>query len=190
MFVILLNTLWGYIVFIAIILFVIANLYTYNKIAYNATHMFTTVKRNYKYLIIGDECNINNLVEEEKNYIYFLSPINRTLYANYELIRRLYSLLDEEKGILILVMKKKTRIQKSLCVFDIPYIHEYTLNNLGMGKMKLLCHFPILFSPAGCIKLFYIKKRDSKFEVAECPSKEIIQFCRDRNINLQFKYIK
>lgn len=185
--IILVNQLEVYIAFLFIALFLIVNHIVYIKIAYNATHLFTTLDRNYKYLVVGDWCNIEELVKGDK-FISFLSPEKRSPHTILELVRRLYSLLDEETGILIIVLNEEYSLKKRFSVFDIPFLHEITLKANGIGWMKYAVRLPLLFSPCKSFMLFQDKK--VCFKEIECPFPEITRFCNDRGIHLKFKYIK
>lgn len=185
--VVIINKVEVYVASIFIILFLIANHFIYKKLAYNAIHLFSTIDRNYEYLVIGDWCDIENIVKGSK-FISFLSPEKRSPYIILELIKRLYSLLDEKKGTIVIVLNKKHSNKKRFSVFDIPFLHEITLKNKGIGWMKYAVRLPLLFNPYRCLLLFRNKRVD--FEEVECPFPEISKFCNDRGVRLIFNYIK
>ena len=156
--------------------------------SYNATHLFTTIDRNYLCLVIGDDCVEAGKFEKEEKCITFLSPVPRSMECVTILVKRLYSLLDETHGELI-IMKRKVEPDRKFSVFDVPYIHENTLHILGIERMKYACRMPLLFSPIGSIKLLLNVKMKGEIQRVSCPSDELIRFCESRNIKYKFYYI-
>lgn len=171
------------------IVFLLLNFIVYRKNAFYATHMFTTVSRNYKYLIVGDDCDYKKLLEGDTN-IAFLSPVTQSSYATFEFVRRLYSLLDENNGTLLMVKRNYEDTKKEISVFDVPYLHENTLNKLGKGRMRIWCHLPFLFNPIGSLKVLFEKRNKSIPVECECPNQEINQFCESRNIKVKYYKIR
>ena len=165
------------------------NLWVYKKSSYNATHMFSTIGRNYKYLVIGDQCDYQNVIGDD-NSIAFLSPIPQSNYATYEFVRRLYSLLDEEYGTLVITKFENNNNETRISVFDVPYLHENTLSQLGKQRMKLLCRLPFLYSPIGSFKVLWGIKCNKIPEITNCPLGNIVAFCESRNIRLKYYKIK
>lgn len=51
--VLIINNVWGYIITILFALFLLINLLAYRKFSFIATHLFTTIGRNYERLIIS-----------------------------------------------------------------------------------------------------------------------------------------
>ena len=92
------NCIFLYILYALGVLFLLANIYCKKKICWNADHLFTTIDRNYDVLIIGENCNLEL---NGKKVIRFCSH-NRSMLASYELLRRLFSLVDEENGKIII----------------------------------------------------------------------------------------
>lgn len=182
------NNVWIYITFLIAIIMLLVNKNVYDKAAFNSTHLFTTIDRNYDYLVIGDYCDISNYERQGKTIAY-LSPKLRSMEAIELLVMRLYSLLDEEKGELIIIKDKKGKSSK-ISVFDIPFLHEITLNKLGLSKMKYLCRLPLLFAPIGSIRLLLSIRRKGILQESKCPSEKLAAFCESRHIKYKFYYLR
>lgn len=176
------NSIWLYSITIMGILFLALNLAVYKKMAYNANHLFTTIERNYKYLIIGDNCDYTDIVGQE-SCIKFLSPVKRSDQSIEILAKRLYSLVDEEKGTIILCTNEQNR-ELGIDIFDVPYIHENDLRKLGIFKLKYLCRLPIFFYPIGCAKLLFMSPNSVKPKLITTGYSEIREFFNKRNIKL------
>ena len=181
------NVLWLYVFTTLFLLFLFVNIWAYRKFSYNASHLFTTIGRNYEKLVIGDDCDLSTVLDGKRS-ILFMSPQPRSMQAVEFLVKRLYSLLDEEKGELIIVMKRPDK-NKGINVFDIPYLHENTLNDCGLTKMRYLCRLPLLFSFLGTIKLFLGISKDKPIEI-KLDNPELVMFCESRHIKFKFYIIK
>ena len=139
--------------------------------------------------MIGDSCDLEGVIPSEKSYISFLSPKTRSWFAIEELVKRLYSLLNEETGILLIVKKRREEC-KRLSVFDIPYMHEILLEKEGLSYMKYLSRFPILFSPISVFRLYFPQRRKLVNIEEKCPDDVLAAFCHSRNIKLVYKTIE
>lgn len=185
--ILIINNVLLYTITILFALFLLINLLAYRKFSFIATHLFTTIGRNYERLIIADNCDLSSLTKD----FYCLSFISyepRSMQAINLLVKRLYSLLDEKKGELVIVMRnpKKT---KGIAVADIPYLHENTLSDLNKQYMKYFCRLPLLFNPLATIKLFINVSKRKPVEAILCDN-ELKQFLDSRNINYKFYIIK
>ena len=133
--------IWAVAIGIVGMLFLLLNLYAKNKIAWNADHLFSDIGRNYDYLLIGEPWNSDELNGKK---ICFFSP-NRSMLSSYELGRRLFSLLKEETGTLVISCREGLLDTKKLSVLDIPYLHETQQHKYGIthGKPKIRNYHPI-----------------------------------------------
>ena len=184
------NEIWLYGLTVILLLMFWINYKVYKATSYNATHLFSTIGRNYRCLIIGEVCDLSPLKFDLSECICFLSPARRSMLATKELIKRLYSLLDEDKGHLYIILRKESVSNTKISVFDIPYLHEITMNLLKIRYMKLISKFPLFMDPISCARYLLKLNCSSDLVEADCPSKEISDFCQERNIVIHFYYIK
>lgn len=184
------NNVWGYVLFILFLLSLIANWYVYRLVSYNVTHLISTIGRNYERLIIGEYFDERLLGKKKKNSIAFLTPTRRSPKMTFELIKRLYSLLDEKEGELVVVLSKQEDDKDKVSVFDIPYLHEITIRFLGLKWMKWGCRFPLFFEPLASCRIILKHKPHTRIEECMCPYSDISDFCLERNIKLRFYYLQ
>lgn len=187
---IILNNIWAYAIFAITLLLLFVNWYVYRLSAYNVTHLFSTIGRNYKRVVIGESFDERKLEGKENDTIAFLSPTRRSPLMTLEMVKRLYSLLDESDGELVIVLRNHKDNINNVSVFDIPFLHEVTLNSLGLSWMKLKSRFPIIFEPLASGRVLFGYKPDSDIVEARCPFSDISDFCLERNIKLRFFYIQ
>lgn len=180
---VLINNLFVYVCLALAVLFLFANLYVYKKNAYVATHMFTTIDRNYNYLVIGDDSKIR--ITLNGKCLYVLSPSNRSQFCVELLIKRLYSLIDEDKGKIIVCVNNPNKA-KGISVFDYPFLHENTLRILNVKFAKVKMRLPFLLDFVSSIKVLIGLKSKGNFELIGCPSNDISEYCRTRNIKLEY----
>lgn len=173
--------LWGTLISMCYVLFLFLNLWVKKRISWNADHMFSDIDRNYDYLLIGEPWDYSDL---KGRVIAFFSP-NRSLLSSFELTRRLYSLLREETGTLIISCEERSITSQQLSVLDIPYLHEIQLYQYRIGKSKLKKYFPFLFAPLATLKFIFAKKckEQSVISTDVCP--QLRDFCKERNIKLK-----
>ena len=176
--------IWAVAIGIVGMLFLLLNLYAKNKIAWNADHLFSDMGRNYDYLLIGEPWNCDELKGKK---ICFFSP-NRSLLSSYELSRRLFSLLKEKTGTLIISCRGEALVSKKISVLDIPYLHEMQLHKYGISHSKLKTYLPFVFAPIATMRYFLASQREKASDVPLKEYSEIVDFCKARNI--KFEIIK
>ena len=172
--------IWAVAIGIVGMLFLLLNLYAKNKIAWNADHLFSDIGRNYDYLLIGEPWNSDELNGKK---ICFFSP-NRSMLSSYELGRRLFSLLKEETGTLVISFREGLLDTKKLSVLDIPYLHETQQHKYGITHGKLKTYLPFVFAPIESLRYFLSSKREKVAEVSLSEYASLVDFCKVRNINL------
>lgn len=172
--------IWAVAIGIVGMLFLLLNLYAKNKIAWNADHLFSDIGRNYDYLLIGEPWNSDELNGKK---ICFFSP-NRSMLSSYELGRRLFSLLKEETGTLVISCREGLLDTKKLSVLDIPYLHETQQHKYGITHGKLKTYLPFVFAPIESLRYFLSTKREKVAEVSLSEYGSLADFCKGRNINL------
>jgi len=164
------------------LLFLILNLYAKKRIAWNADHMFTDVDRNYDYLLIGEPWNYKG--EIKGKVISFFFP-NHSMLASYELTRRLFSLLKEGTGTLVISCKEEYLDSKAISVLDIPYLHETQQHKYGIRHAKLKTYLPFMFAPLATLRYFLSANNMKAEEVSLDDYHRIAEFCKVRNIKLE-----
>lgn len=172
--------IWAVAIGIVGMLFLLLNLYAKNKIAWNADHLFSDIGRNYDYLLIGEPWNSDELNGKK---ICFFSP-NRSMLSSHELGRRLFSLLKEETGTLVISCREGLLDTKKLSVLDIPYLHEIQQHKYGITHGKLKIYLPFVFAPIESLRYFLSTKREKVAEVSISEYASLAEFCKVRNINL------
>lgn len=160
--------------------FIVLNLYAKKKISWGADHLFSDIGRNYDYLLIGEPWDYSVL---KGKAITFFAP-NRSILSSYELTRRLYSLLKEESGTVILSCQEKNFNSKRISVQDIPYLHETQLHKYHIANAKLKKYLPFLFAPFETFTFLLHKKRVKNGNMDTSQYPEIRDFCKERSINL------
>lgn len=172
--------IWAVAIGIVGMLFLLLNLYAKNKIAWNADHLFSDIGRNYDYLLVGEPWNCDELKGKK---ICFFSP-NRSMLSSHELGRRLFSLLKEETGTLVISCREGLLDTKNLSVLDIPYLHETQQHKYGITHGKLKTYLPFVFAPIESLRYFLSTKREKVAEVSLSENASLADFCKVRNINL------
>lgn len=172
--------IWAVAIGIIGMLFLLLNLYAKNKIAWNADHLFSDIGRNYDYLLIGEPWNCDELKGKK---ICFFSP-NRSMLSSHELGRRLFSLLKEETGTLVISCREGQLGSKKLSVLDIPYLHETQQHKYGITHGKLKTYLPFVFAPIESLRCFLSTKREKVADVSLSEYASLLDFCKVRNINL------
>ena len=172
--------IWAVSIGIVVMLFLLLNLYAKNKIAWNADHLFSDIGRNYDYLLIGEPWNSDELKGKK---ICFFSP-NRSMLSSHELGRRLFSLLKEETGTLVISCREGLLDTRKLSVLDIPYLHETQLHKYGITHGKLKTYLPFVYAPIESLRYFLSTKREKVAEVLISEYASLAEFCKVRNINL------
>ena len=167
------------------VFFVLANIYCKKKICWNADHLFTTIDRNYDVMIIGENCNLEL---NGKKVIRFCSH-NRSMLASYELLRRLFSLVDEENGKIIICCREKLLDSKHISALDVPYLHEMQLSKYKIGKVRIKKYFPLLFAPISTMMYITGAKHSVAMREFSLPD-YITDFCRDRIRNVELVLTK
>ena len=172
--------IWAVAIGIISMLFLLLNLYAKNKIAWNADHLFSDIGRNYDYLLIGEPWNSDELKGKK---ICFFSP-NRSMLSSYELGRRLFSLLNEGTGTMVISCREGLLDSKKISVLDIPYLHETQQHKYGITHGKLKTYLPFVFAPLESLRYFLSPMREKVSEISLSEYALLAEFCKVRNIKL------
>ena len=141
--------------------------------------------RNVDMLFIGDMLDVHNfMICNRKNgkFVQIKSP-NKSEKASFEILKSTHSILREGGEVYIVINKKKYGTEY-ISVFDIPFLHPYTLYKMGIKRNKLKTYFPILFEPINTLKLIIGVKKNGIIKIGE--EQQIKQFCEVRGYRLYF----
>lgn len=138
--------------------------------------------RNIDTLIIGDVSNDAKKKLLGKDTGICINSPCCSLTAAYELLRHSFSILKENNGKAIIVVKKM-RMKKSYNLFDVRFFHAVTISRLNLKKFVYKCYFPMIFEPFLSIRFLLGIGCKELVETKEIP-KELYEFCVERNINL------
>lgn len=157
------------------------NLLVYKKIKNNADQFNSNgIIRNVDYLIIGVSCDYKHLLPEGATYIEIIAP-NRSLIASYEILRHTHSILKDKGTIVILDGGNAKRV---FTAFDVLYFHSITIKRMNLEYWNVFKYFPVLTNPFTSIKMIFFRNNKKTYIEKTCPSKEIIVFCKERELKL------
>ncbi len=163
------------------------NAFVREKILEKNPGTFTEKRRNFDVLVIGDKYDVREIVPEDKMYLQFDAP-DRNLFASYLILRGKFSWLKEGEGKCIIVCKKTNEKKKNISMFDIPFLHTITINKFNLKKQQTELKYPMLFHPFLVLKFLFGRKYDVS-SVELCPLQEIEDFCKQRDIELEYRMI-
>lgn len=138
--------------------------------------------RNIDCLVIGDvsPTAATNIVNTD-SFVCINSP-NCTLVGIYELLRHTFSILKENGGKVILVVKEKNIAKKGYSIFEIAFFHDVTIHRLGLENKRKMSRFPFLFSPVKSL-IFLAGRLPVRYN-EEHNDAEIEEFCSERGVEL------
>lgn len=139
--------------------------------------------RNVDYLIIGDMIDPNIVIPQDKSFVQIKAP-NRCLSSAFEILKHTSSILVEDNGNVVIAVKN-AESKNHFSVFDIPFFYNLTIKKYGIEKYAKLSQVPILVEPISSFKLLFNICNKNWIE-KKCPDADIISFCDERNIHLQF----
>lgn len=139
--------------------------------------------KHYNSIVIGDF--VKSSVYEDycdvDAALIFTSP-NRTLNASYQILLHMISCLDEG-GTCVIIHNSHNKPNNDYSLFELPYLHFITQKELNIESLKSQLRYPLLYEPAKSLKLL-LGITSNGYKKAECPNREIINFCRRKNISL------
>lgn len=174
--------------FLQIIQVVSGNNAIRKKICEKNPGTFTENRRNFDVLVIGDMYNVDGIVPKEKMYLQFDAP-DRTLFASFLILQCKFSWLREGAGKCIILCKKENEKKRRISMFDIPFLHKIIVKKYRLGRQQTQLNYPLLFHPIQ-VSRFLSEKKYNKSSIEKCPLSEIEDFCRQRNIELEYRLIK
>ena len=138
----------------------------------------TNLKRNYKRILLGcftKEGKLDDTLD--------LRGYCRNFYVDSLLVQRYYSFLAKDGKIIIKTQNSNEyRDSTRICILDYPLMHPVTLLEHGLKPQKY-----ILYNPFVGLLFLYVMLRNKicvKKTVIEIEDKELIDFCKQRGINI------
>ena len=143
--------------------------------------------RNVDCLVIGDISSntAQNLSGSGTSVSIYLPGC--TLAGAYEVLRHTFSILKENGGNAVLVVRKKNISKTDYSPFDINFFHPVTVNRLGLKRAKFMSRFPIVFATVKSLKFLFGTKTVSNMQ--DFYDEDIKNFCIERGIELQILLI-
>ena len=138
--------------------------------------------RNVDYLIIGDMCDASEIVPEGSTYVQIAAP-GRGLAASYEILRHTFSILKENGGNAVIVVKRRNSEKEKYSLFDVGFFHTVTINKLGLEDKIMMSKLPFVFSPIKSL-VFLLGIRKVK-NIKDYHNEEIERFCAEREIGIR-----
>lgn len=183
------NIIFSLLLFLSILLIVILHFLnkevrSKNEINRSLFSLDPTLPRNFDYLVIGDICDLGDLIPKNSSSICFLSP-ERTIEGSFLILKHVFSLLEENNGTVIFVSKYKNLSSKKITLFDIPFLHPVTINRLGFQKFLKKSRFPLIFSPISSIKFLISPKPMRKIYSDSFSHRKLEDFCKERKISIK-----
>jgi len=148
---------------------------------------FTENRRNFDVLVIGEKYDVKDIIQENETFLQFDAP-ERTLFASFLILQGKFSWLNEGKGKCIILCKKENEKKKNISMFDIPFLHTIIINKYKHKRQRAELKYPLFFHPLRVCKFISGKKYNMSV-VEKCPLPEIEEFCKQRNIILEYRVI-
>lgn len=163
------------------------NSYVRKRICEKNPGTFTENRRNFDVLVIGEMYDVKDIIQENEKYLQFDAP-DRTLFASFLILQGKFSWLNEGKGKCIILCKKENEKQKNISMFDIPFLHTIIINKYKFKRQRAELKYPLFFHPLRVCKFISGKKYNTSV-LEKCPLPEIEEFCKQRNIILEYRVI-
>lgn len=142
--------------------------------------------RNIDCLIIGDCADITSLIPKDETYIQIAAP-RRGLLSDYELIRHLHSILKEREGKIYIIYSEKNK-NRSLSIFDIPFIHTITIKKYHLESISKKVNHLFFSAPVDTIRLIFCKWNRCG-EIRKMEENRIDAFCGERGYQVYYVVI-
>ncbi len=163
------------------------NSYVRKRICEQNPGTFTENRRNFDVLVIGEMYDIKDIIPQNKTYLQFEAP-DRTLFASFLILQGKFSWLNQGKGKCIIICKKSNEKNKTVSLFDIPFLHTIIINKYKLKKQQAELKYPLLSHPRQVCK-FLSGKMYNMSSVEKCPLPEIEEFCAQRDIEFEYRVI-
>lgn len=141
--------------------------------------------RNIDYLIIGDMADIGDICC--KKIACIMAP-NRSLECSFWVLKRMFSLLNEKSGKVIITVKEGNIKKQGVTLFEYSFLSPVYRNILNVHFLEKQRKHPFFYSPIRSFLLVCgIKHKTVK---TGCIDNSIEEFCRERGINVEFRLIR
>lgn len=138
-------------------------------------------------MVIGEKYDVKEIIEKDKSYLQFDAP-NRTLFASFLILQGKFSWLNEGKGKCIIICRKTNERSKRISIFDMPFLHKIVIKKFNLGRKLRELEFPLFFHPIEVLNYLY-KSKYKESVIDECPINDIVEFCVQRDIELEYRVI-
>ena len=143
--------------------------------------------RNADCLIIGDMVDCANICRADDVAVCIMSP-GKSLEASFWILKRMFSILDEEHGKVVIAVKDKNINKRGVSLFEYSFLSPVYRNILNVHYLeKQRCH-PFFFAPLKSTRLVCGFRHKS--EKSDCLDARIADFCQERGIVVEFRLIQ
>lgn len=139
--------------------------------------------RNVSNLVIGDIFHGTGGISEMSEDTVSIYLPGCTLAGAYEVLRHTFSILKENGGKAVIIVKDKNINRLKYSPFEMRFFHPITFKRLKLRNGKAAVRFPVLFAP---FKSFdYICGRTKTGEHRKYYDCEMDRFCSERGMELK-----
>lgn len=145
--------------------------------------------RNVDYLIIGDMVDLSDVYGKGKKVVSIMAP-NRSLECSFWVLKRMFSLLDEKSGKVIIAVKENNIKKRGITLFEYSFLSPIYRNILEVHYLEKHRKYPFFYSPIKSFKMVCgigVKRKSDK---VDCLDNNIENFCLERGLNVEFRLIK
>ena len=143
--------------------------------------------RNADCLIIGDMVDCANICRVDEVAVCIMSP-GKSLEESFWILKRMFSILDEEHGKVVIAVKDKNINKKGVSLFEYSFLSPIYRNILNVHYLEKQRRQPFFFAPLKSIRLVCGFRHKS--EKADCLDARIADFCQERGIGVEFRLIR
>ena len=145
--------------------------------------------RNVDILIIGDLFDACCLIPQDKKIVQISTP-DSSIESVTWILKRMFSLVDEINGKIIIVLKERNLYKKGISLFEFSFLSPIYIKILNVQALAQKRNHPFIYAPLRTMKLLINRKKSRSVVWKYPPSKELVEFCEERNLNLEFRIIK
>lgn len=152
-----------------------------NGMPYSVLHANREIKQ-YANLVIGDFVSPSSYLPylKEGHTLIITSP-RRSFAASYQILLHVVSCM-EDKGNCIIVPDDQAQ---GYSLFDVLYFNLITRKELDVEYLMERRRFPFIYEPIKSLRILF-NIHSKQYKESECPSMELLEFCRRKGITLTF----
>lgn len=143
--------------------------------------------RNADCLIIGDMVDCANICRADDVAVCIMSP-GKSLEASFWILKRMFSILDEEHGKVVIAVKDKNINKRGVSLFEYSFLSPVYRNILNVHYLERQRRHPFFFAPLKSTRLVCGFRHKS--EKSDCLDARIADFCQERGIVVEFRLIQ